>query len=886
ISELFAKLNAGKARAQNALKSFGADEAKAEFAAQFTLFSQSVTNALAQADTPEACDEQLARLTMTLEELEGRFGNFDEFLPDIISKREELQDAFDAQRENLLDERQRRAQNLQAAAGRILDGIAKRAQRLDGLDELNTHFTTDPMVVKLKDTATQLRELGDAVGADDLEGRLKAAKDGAVRSLRDKRDLFEGDGSVVKLGSHRFNVNQQALELTLIPRQDDMYVHLTGTGFSQAVADTRLLEYREYWERPTVSESPEVYRGEYLASQVIDAVLEGTGMAWSDLMALLLDEDRAAAHVRDVAAERYTEGYERGVHDHDALRILQAVVPRMDELGLLTTAAPERALALLFWHDLNDDAVVLDWRTRAQTAAQLLSLFPGRAPFERLVGEMQRALTRYVESNDLSLEAEVDDAARYLVRELSQTDLVFSISQVAYDLLEALRNYLRDQKLMEQFGQSLATVKDTGTRFYIASQWLQAFVDARRPEMDASVLETAVLLLYAERSEFRVRAADIQLSVGGLLGQHERLSDGELHMHVPDFLLRTRRHHSVDMPAQRAFTEIKQQVARDLRRDLQLEAFVPRPLSSFVRNKLLNEAYLPIIGDNLAKQLGAADDAKRTDLMGLLLLISPPGYGKTTLMEYVASRLGLIFVKVNGPALGHSVVSIDPQQAPSATSRQELEKLNLAFEMGNNVMLYVDDIQHTNPEFLQKFISLCDGTRRIEGVWRGEPKTYDLRGRRFCVVMAGNPYTESGDVFQIPDMLANRADVYNLGDVLSGREEVFALSYVENSLTSNPVLAPLATRDMDDVYRFVERAAGRTVADSDFKHAYSGAEASEIVTVLQKLQAVQRVVLAVNQEYIRSAAMDELFRTEPPFKLQGSYRNMNKLAEKILPVMN
>ena len=32
--------------------------------------------------------------------------------------------------------------------------------------------------------------------------------------------------------------------------------------------------------------------------------------------------------------------------------------------------------------------------------------------------------------------------------------------------------------------------------------------------------------------------------------------------------------------------------------------------------------------------------------------------------------------------------------------------------------------------------------------------------------MAGNPYTESGDKFQIPDMLANRADTYNLGDVI------------------------------------------------------------------------------------------------------------------------
>jgi hypothetical protein len=83
-------------------------------------------------------------------------------------------------------------------------------------------------------------------------------------------------------------------------------------------------------------------------------------------------------------------------------------------------------------------------------------------------------------------------------------------------------------------------------------------------------------------------------------------------------------------------------------------------MTSFVRNRLLDEVYLPLIGDNLARQIGAAGDAKRTDQSGLLLLISPPGYGKTTLMKYVADRLGLIFVKVNGPALGHSVTSLDP----------------------------------------------------------------------------------------------------------------------------------------------------------------------------------------------------------------------------------
>jgi MoxR-like ATPase len=162
--------------------------------------------------------------------------------------------------------------------------------------------------------------------------------------------------------------------------------------------------------------------------------------------------------------------------------------------------------------------------------------------------------------------------------------------------------------------------------------------------------------------------------------------------------------------------------------------------------------------------------------MGMLLLVSPPGYGKTTLMEYVAARLGLAFVKVNGPALGHGVTSLDPAEAPNATSRQEVEKINLALELGNNVLLYLDDIQHTNPELLQKFISLCDAQRKIEGVWRGRTRTYDMRGKRFCVCMAGNPYTESGEKFQIPDMLANRADTYNLGEILEGREELFSLS--------------------------------------------------------------------------------------------------------------
>jgi len=200
-------------------------------------------------------------------------------------------------------------------------------------------------------------------------------------------------------------------------------------------------------------------------------------------------------------------------------------------------------------------------------------------------------------------------------------------------------------------------------------------------------------------------------------------------------------------------------------------------------------------------------------------------------------------------------------------------------------MLYLDDIQHTNPEFLQKFISLCDGSRRIDGVWQGQSKTYDLRGKKFAVAMAGNPYTESGEAFKIPDMLANRADIYNLGDTLSGREHEFSLSFIENSLTSNSYLAPLATRPMSDVYQLVAMADGQQISLSELEHGYSQAEVNEIVAVISRIRHIQATVLLANDQYIASAAQDDKYRTEPPFKLQGSYRNMNKMVEKIVPVM-
>ena len=101
------------------------------------------------------------------------------------------------------------------------------------------------------------------------------------------------------------------------------------------------------------------------------------------------------------------------------------------------------------------------------------------------------------------------------------------------------------------------------------------------------------------------------------------------------------------------------------------------------------------------------------------------------------------------------------------------------------------------------------------------------------------------------------------------------------------MLAPLSGRDRADLPLLVRLADGDDSVRADrLSHAYSATELEQILSVLRKMRRVQRVVLRNNQAYIASAGQADASRTEPPFRLQGSYRNMNKLAERIVPVMN
>ncbi|MFT5430414.1 MAG: hypothetical protein ACI9OJ_001088 [Myxococcota bacterium] len=892
ISEVMAGLNRSRAQLEVRRRALLDREGVAEFGAQFMLFGQSVTSALSMSPTPEKCDEQLSRLMLQLEELEGRFTEFDQFLEQLATKREEVYEAFGSKKQQLLDARQRRAQSAVQAAERVLSGIGRRAKTFSEVDDLNAYFASDAMVMKVRELAGRLRELEADVKADEVESRLKTAREDAVRSLRDRKEIYEDGASIIRLGKHRFSVNTQELELTMLPRAGGMALHLTGTDYYEALSDPAFEETRPYWDQLLVSETPGVYRGEYLAASILSDAQRapvGSDLSLTSLLQASLVEGDLLAVVRGISAARYDEGYDRGVHDVDATRILARVLTLQASAGLLRFSADARSAAVLFWAFWTDDDRRKRFASQARSLARLRAAFGQSEAISSLETQLGEAIGVFYESAGLNLSTTAQVmAGRYLFEELARAEQPrFVLGEAGASLVEQLTAHLRKVGSYHQLESELAGSPETlADRYRLAEAWLVGFARSIDPDAGTEVAEATVALLAGDSVGRETSRAQTSATVDGLLGQHRGLKAGVLTIHLDEFLSRLTEFRLQRVPGYRAYQKTRTAVLERERERLRLGEYMPRVMSSFVRNQLINQVYLPVIGDNLAKQIGAAGSTKRTDLMGLLLLISPPGYGKTTLMEYVANRLGLVFMKINGPSLGHGVTSIDPAEAPNATARQEVEKINLGLEMGNNVLLYLDDIQHTHPELLQKFISLCDAQRKIEGVWRGRTRTYDLRGKRFIVCMAGNPYTESGDKFQIPDMLANRADVYNLGDILGGQEHTFALSYIENSMTSNTVMAQVSTHEHTDIYKLVRMALGEEIPTTELKHGYSRVEVEEILNVLKKLLRCQDVLLKVNQTYIASAGTDDAFRTEPSFKLQGSYRNMNKLAEKVVAVMN
>lgn len=882
VSAVFSKLNQVNARIKQTKKSFLSKEAEAQFASQFKLLTQSVSNSLNRATTIEKCDEELSLLGSLIEKLESKFSGFDEYLIEIYQKRDEINDTFETEKQKLLSESQKRISNILKVGTINLQTIAKKVTKFETIADLNTYFASDSIVLKVRQLIEDIKNIGGVTQSSTLENKLVEIKNMSMRSLRDNTDIFEDNGNIMKMGKHRFPVNKTNLDLTILNKDGKMQSHLTSTDYFNVINNDKFKELEHLWNSDLASESSSVYRSEFLSYIILNDAINGNNNLSLQTLKDSIKNNKINEIINSYTDSRYKDSYVKGVHDHDAALFLKEIVNMYLDAGSLIYSQESRALGLVYMFKMNEQELITDdLKKQYKNARNLKEKLKNSSNWNILVDSVFLQMKKVFSAVD---ETVLKNSADFYLNLL--LDNKFEYSKEASEVKNIFDNYLSSNSI------KLEKTGDIFEYYNTICLWVESvLVNKDKTTLSHYIKDASCLYLLNEINGDKILSINeknvhLNADVQGLLGDHNTIKEGSKKLILDDYITRMKYHNEVYYPSFEAFIKLRQSVSLEEKEKLFLEDFKAKPLTSFVRNKLISEIYLPMIGDNFAKQMGTIGENRRTDLMGLLLLISPPGYGKTTLIEYVANKLGLVFVKINCPSIGHSVTSLDPSEVKDSTSRKEINKINLAFEMGNNVLLYLDDIQHTNPEFLQKFISLCDGTRKIEGVWEGKTKTYDMRGKKFSVVMAGNPYTETGETFKIPDMLANRADIYNLGDILGGKVDTFKLSYIENSLTSNSILAPLATRGMEDVYKFIKIAQGESIPLDEFDHNYLSSEANEIVGVMKHMIKIQDVVFSVNKEYIKSAATSDNYRVEPIFKLQGSYRNMNKMTEKLVSVMN
>ena len=872
ISLIFASLNEVRAQLKKKIDSLKSDEAVAEFRAQLTLLEQSIVNFLDLSTSPEKADDYFTKVSIQVEELESKFADFDDFILIISDKRNEVIKAFDAKKNQLIEQINRKTSSLEQIGLRVLKNVENKAQSFKTKEDVQAFYSTDLMVAKVRKLAEDLRNLGDISKAESLENSLKTSLEDALRILKDKTELFVDGENIISLGNYKFAVNKQTLDLTVIRREDKLFYHLTGTNFYHELKNDDIIRFRDIWEQEVVSENSQVYRSEYLAYLAFEEKSRRNDFSLQDFISTKIEQS-------------YSESYMKGVHDYDAIQIYEAMVALNEQLGVLSFRPAIRVASQLFWHSIEKDEKDL-LRGLIVSANNVLKAFPSSQNYHYVTNYIKELFIKWNENFDTK-RINPEKVAMYLFREFSDNPS-FTVSEQSEELKKEFLSYLKANKLWESFNTDISDKSfSIVERYYLVRNWLLSFIDLSEKLTKYRKYrgETACILLLSELS-FELRKSPDSFEIKDLRGNHSVIVNN---LYKQDYHWLTQKLNlfvKENVPAFNEFTQLKDGLINQFKKSLKTNELRPRVLTSFVRNKLINNVYLPLIGANLSKQLGVAGENKRTARMGMLLLLSPPGYGKTTLMEYLASIMGLNFVKINGPTIGHSITSIDPSEAKTSGAREELKKINLSFEMADNVMLYLDDIQHCSSEFLQKFISLSDGQRKMDGIFEGESKTYDLRGKRFCVIMAGNPYTESGEKFQIPDMLSNRADVYNLGDVIGDSINLFQLSLLENAIVENPYLQKVSNKSFSDFYNLIDYIETNNELMPDLEANHTQQDIDDFIAVVKNSFRVRDIVMKVNQQYIASAAMQDAYRTEPSFKLQGSYRDMNKLISQIVPLMN
>src|SRR5690606_5678464 len=492
------------------IDSLKSTEPVAELSAQLTLLEQSVANYLELSTTELKVDEYYTKIIVQLEELESKFSEFDEFVLKIADKRDEVIKAFNSRREQLVEQVNKRSSSLEQIGLRVLKNIENKSKTFNSREDIQSFYASDLMIDKIRQLVAELKDLSDVSKAENLENLLKKSQEDALRILRDKTELYVDGDNIIALGKHKFTVNKQPLSLTLIRRNNELYYHLTGTSFFQEVKSSEILAYQDIWEQELVSENNEVYRAEYLAYQTL-------------LTSRVQSNFNAEQFINQTVEQNYTENYIKEVHNVDALAIYLGLAEIDNKLDLLRFDSQTRAIAQLFWHELE-----VDTRDKlaalVQATAAVMRTFPNSKRSEEVIKQISKSFHQWPSS--LHLEGvSPSNISNYIFQTFSKYKR-FTLSETADHFRQEFLRLLEKKKVLKDYEQDINQERfKNEDRYLLITNWLYGYVEQEEKAEDYGryIEETAAALLFP-KDDYELIFANDRLIVDDLKGNHPSIT--------------------------------------------------------------------------------------------------------------------------------------------------------------------------------------------------------------------------------------------------------------------------------------------------------------------------------------------------------------------------
>ena len=456
----------------------------------------------------------------------------------------------------------------------MLKSIEHKLNSFDDISDINGYMAADRIIESIRERVADLMELEKAGEAEGILAELKTIHEEAVRQLKDRKELFVDGQNVIQFGRHKFAVNTQPLDLTILRRGDEQQLHLTGTQYFDLITNEAFLSTREVWDQLVVSEDREVYRAEYLA-YLFWQKIEKEGDTHLEEVAAMSPEDRLKL-LQDFMGDRYAEAYTKGIHDQDAEKILVALLNTHTALHLARYHPRARACAAVYWHQFcpADDRQL--WTAQLEGFAARNALFPGDPTQQDYIKALQGMVGEFITESRLFPEEDTADAGEYLFYEIT-AGKDFAVSQEADKLLTEFERHLVKKGSEADFAKARKPLKKNPLSHYqLVRDWVRGFLLTRNGE-NKYMEEVAALIFCGHHHKQAVVKASTEQVIEGLQGAHDAVEEGGNYPF--DYLIFQEKlgcFSRESVPRFEQYQELKQDIIDREKEELRLHEFEPR----------------------------------------------------------------------------------------------------------------------------------------------------------------------------------------------------------------------------------------------------------------------------------------------------------------------